>query len=334
MKAAHAPAGPVLALGVALALPAALASVSWIVGQCVADRWAWAQWLFWTPAWAMAAVAALGVGASWRWLPRGSPRRTALAACATALAWSGLRFAWCDVGWASTAAGGAGTITVSHWNPQWPGEESLACGKALAPELADVTVITTPGSMLRFEARSVWLPDGFRAHDHGNFGIVSRIPVVEHRSLAAASVPGVGNIWLAWIVVRPEGGPDLRILAIDLPSSPRRARGDVAAGLAAALASAGLPAAPDLVVGDLNCTPGSVIIPVAAPGMSPAPPWRASGWLGTYWRPWPVLRIDHMLAGPRLEWVGYRTADLGCREHRAQVGVFRWLDGAPARGGT
>lgn len=333
MRPADAPSGPVVALGIALALPASLASAAWVLGQCIADRWAWAQWIFWTPAWAMAVVAAVGGATAWRWLPRVPARRVALAACAAAFAWSVLRFAWCDIGWSSAATGGAGTITVTHWNPQWPGEESLACGEALAPELGDVTVISGPGSMLRFDARGVWLPEGFRTHDHGNFGIVSRIPVIEHRSLASLSIPGVGNVWLAWFVVRPERGPDIRILAIDLPSSPRRARGDVAEGLAAALAAAGLPAVPDLVVGDLNCTPGSVIIPVAAPGLSSAPPWRASGWMCTYRRPWPVLRIDHMLAGPRLEWVGYRTADLGCREHRAQVGVFR-LREAGSTGGS
>lgn len=332
MRNAGTPSGPALALGVLLALPASAASIAWVAGQCVADRWSWAQWLFWTPAWAMAVTAAVGFAAAWRWLPRTPARGAAIVACGAAFALSTIRFAWNDIGWTTAATGGAGTITVTHWNPQWPGEESLACGKALAPELGDVTVISGPGSMLRFESRGVWLPDGYRSHDHGTFGIVSRIPVVEYRPLASTSIPGVGNIWLAWIVVRTEEGKDLRILAIDLPSSPRRARGDVAAGLAATLASAGVPGTPDLVVGDLNCTPGSVIIPVVAPGMSAAPPWRASGWLATYWRPWPILRIDHMLAGERLEWVGYRTADLGCREHRAQVGVFRWR-GAGTRGG-
>lgn len=308
------------------------ALAAWLVGQALDDRFAWSQFIFWVPSFAAFALAIACIVAS-RLMHAGPRVRRAVAVVGIAVAAvAGTRAARWEFGWRPwPARAGADEVVVTHWNPQWPGEESLACGEALAPELGDVTVITGPGSMLRFEARSVWLPDGFRAHDHGNFGVVSRIPVVEHRSLGSLTVPGVGNIWLAWVVVRPEAGKDLRILAIDLPSSPRRARGDIAAGLAAALAAAGLPGTPDLVVGDLNCTPGSVILPVAAPGMSAAPPWRASGWLCTYWRPWPVLRIDHMLAGARLEWVGYRTADLGCREHRAQVGVLRWRDGGARR---
>ena len=326
------PSRPASALGVAASLPSTIASLAWIVGQCVADRWAWSQWLFWIPAWSIAVVAAGGCVAAWRWLGRGAWRNGARAACLAALAWSVLRFAWCDVGWSPAAEAGSGTFSVVHWNPQCPGEASLACGNALAANLGDVTIITTPGSMLRHDARSLWLPDGFSSHDHGMFGIVSRIPVVEHRSVGAVSVPEVGTIALAWFVVRPHGGRDVRILAIDLPRSLHRARGEVAACLAAALSASALPGAPDLVLGDLNCTPGSVILPVAAPGMSSPPPWCASGWLATYRRGWPLARIDHMLAGPRLEWVGYRTIDLGCRLHLGQVGVFRSVDSAAGRG--
>lgn len=321
--------GALAALGVAVALPAALASAAWIVGQLVADRWAWAQWLFWTPAWAMAVGALAGAMAARAWLPRGAFARIAFWSCAVAFAWSSGRFALTDVGWAGQAKPGPGDITVTHWNPQWPGEEALGCGRALASVLGDVAVVSGPGSMLRFDARSAWLPPGYVAHDHGIFGVISRLPVVDHRILASVSMPDVGTIWLAWVVVRTEGGEDLHVLAVDLPSSPRRARGTIAEGLRSVLAEVRLPAAPDLVLGDLNCTPGSVILPVAAPSMSPAPPWRSSGWLCTYRRPWPVLRIDHMLAGRRVQWVGYRTADLGYSDHRAQVGTIRMAPGNP-----
>jgi hypothetical protein len=323
------PPGALVALGVAVALPATVASAGWILGQLLADRWAWAQWLFWTPPWTVATGALAGALAARAWLPRGPVAGIAAWTCAVACAWSCGRFALTDVGWRSAVQPGPGDITVTHWNPQWPGEDALGCGRSLAPVLGDVAVVSGPGSMLRFDARSAWLPPGYVAHDHGMFGVVSRLPVVEHRTLGSVSLPDVGTIWMAWVVVRTEGGEELRILALDLPSSPRRARGTIASGLAAALAGVRLPAAPDLVLGDLNCTPGSVILPVAAPTMSPAPPWRSSGWLCTYRRPWPVLRIDHMLAGRRVQWVGYRTVDLGYSDHRAQVGIVRLVPGTP-----
>ena len=323
------PAGAVAAFALASVVPASVISVAWLLGQLALDRWTWSQWLFWLPSWAVAAVAAVGALASWRLLGPGPARRAAFAVLLPALALASARSARHEFGWSWRASATQGAVSVTHWNPQWPGEQALEAGRALAPVLGDVTVITGPGSMLRASVRGGWLPDGAAARDFGMFGVVSRLPITEARILASASPPGIGAIWLAWIEVRAPGGQPIRILAVDLPSQPRLARGRVAAALSELLASTRMPAVPDLVLGDLNATPGSVVERVLAADHRPAPPWCATGWLCTYRRPWAQFKIDAMLAGPRLEWDSYRTVDLGMSEHRAQVGSVRIRPGEP-----
>jgi len=317
------PTGAVTAVALAVVVPAMGVSIAWLAGQVALDRWTWSQWLFWLPACAVAAAAAIGALAAWRLLRVSGARRASLAVLLAALVLASWRSARHEFGWAWSAAPSPGAIVVTHWNPQWPGDQSLEAGRALAGVLGDVAVITGPGSMLRASVRGGWVPDGAQARDFGAFGIVSRLPILDARILGSASPPGIGAIWLAWFEVRAPSGDAIRILAVDLPSQPRLARGRVAAALAELRASIRLPAEPDIVLGDLNATPGSVVERVIAPDHRSAPPWRAAGWLCTYRRPWAFFRIDAMLVGPRLAWDSYRTADLGMSEHRAQVGAFR-----------
>ena len=127
-----------------------------------------------------------------------------------------------------------------------------------------------------------------------------------------------------FVAVRPAAGAaPLRILAVDLPSDPRLPRARVADALAAVLARERDLPAPDLVLGDLNCTPGGVVFAKDFAALAPAPPWRARGWLPSFPRERPFWKIDAMLADPaRLSWVRYRTLDLGTGAHKAQQGAF------------
>ena len=321
--------GPVAALAVAFLVPASAAACAWLVGQVALDRWWWSQWCFWVPSWPVALLAASAALAARRTLGPGALRRAALAVLVAAAAVASVRSARYEFGWVPRRTTPPGAIEVTHWNPQWPGERALECGRALAPELGDVAILTTPGSMLRAPVVDDWLPDGFRSRGFGTFGVVSRLPIVEARMLATATSPGVGLVSIAWVEVLPGQGGPLRILVVDLPSDPRVVRGQVADAFAKLLATVRLPAAPDLVVGDLNSTPGGVVHRAVAPGCSLAPPWRSSGWLGTYERPWWQLRIDAVLAADGVEWVSYRTADLGVGRHRAQRAAIRLVRRSP-----
>ena len=299
------------------------ASAAWAIGQAIGDRWVWSQALYWTPAWAALVASMLGLGAAGL-LPRGRRSRvlgTWVMVAAALL--SAARFLRWEVGWALTEFPSEGAaLTVTHWNPQWPGAAALESGRALSTILGDVTIVSNPGSILRSAVADDWVPAGWAVRDHGHFAVVSRLPVVECSVLLFTSVPRVGLVWLGWVEVESPGAGRIGILVADLPSNPRLARGAVAEALAALVPPVLSGRVPDLVVGDLNCTPGSMVWDALAPGMDAAPPWRSRGWMATFKRPWPVLRIDSALVGPRLRWRRAESVDLGIGEHRAQRCAF------------
>ena len=307
-----------------LRFPVMVVCVAYACGQVFRDRWLWSEWLFWAPSWGVALGAAIAALVLWR--RRVDGRRvawSALMASAVAL-WSGGRFLMHDVGWAfSMPAAMPGDMVVTHWNARWPGEEALDRAQAISQDLGDLAIISNPGSMFLSSLRADWMPDDMRSFNLGAVGIVTRLRVMDFRMVAHTSMGRGLDLWFAWLVVRAPSGAPVRILIGDLPSSPTLARGDIAARASAMLGEADIDGPPDMVVGDFNCTPSSVVFDAVAPGLGAAPPWRSAGWLCTYWRPWPILRIDAMLAGPGLDWRGYRTFDTGIGEHRAQQGILR-----------
>ena len=291
------------------------------VGQVAVDRWAWSQWLFWIPAWVAGPLALAALAAVRRWTPVGGARRAATVALAALAALAGWRFLANDVGWRPFASPSSGGVSVAHWNPQWPGQDSMAAGRAFAPLLGDVSVLTSPGSMLRSPVAGTWVPDGLACVDLGLVGIVSRLPVLDARLLLVGEVAPGWRYWLAWFEVRLPNDDPFALLVVDLPSNPLLPRSEVAAALAHAV-DAAVPRTPDVILGDLNTLPGSVVFAALPEGARAAPAWRSSGWLATYPRPWAWVRIDSMLADRRWEWVRYATHDLGMRRHRAQRGEF------------
>lgn len=308
-----------------IVLTAIAVLIAWSVGQIIQDRWVWSQWLFWIPAWIalIAALCALRV----RRMLRSSLLRSRLmvllliaaAVCST------VRMLRTELGlvlFPSTPS--TDSLVLVHWNPQWPGESALSCGRALQKVHGDVVVVSNPGSMFRAAVRNEWIADDAYVADVGTMGVVSRFPIERCSLLVARSIKGIGNIWVAWIEIECPSGELLKILAIDLPSSPFIARSEIATALAVILQQSPPPASPDVVVGDFNSTLGGAVCRVLASDLRPAPPWAATGWLATFSRPWPLLRIDFMLAGPRLQWQGFRVRDLGFSDHCAQRGVLQW----------
>ena len=316
-------------LRAATAVVAMVACAAFVAGQVFRDRWLWSEWMFWVPSWGVALGTAVAAIILWRSRPpaRGTPWLACVALVVAA--WSGGRFLMHDVGWAfAMPAAEQGDVVVTHWNAHWPGEEALDRAQAIARDLGDLAIISNPGSMFHSALRDDWMPADMRAFNLGPVGIVTRLRVTEFRMVARMSMGRSLDLWFAWLVVRAPGGAPLRILVCDLPSSPFIARGEIAAKASTMLSEADIDGPPDMVVGDFNCTPSSVVLDVVAPGLRAAPPWRSAGWMCTYWRPWPILRIDAMLVAPAVEWRGYRTVDLGIGEHRAQQGVVRVMQSA------
>lgn len=300
----------------------AAAGGAWLAAQVVADRWAWSQWIYWIPGWLAAGSALLALTVLRVRGTRGADRSLGAAAAWAVLVVGTIRFAKDDLGWGWPGALPEGAVAVTHWNARWPGQAALESGRSLARELGDVTVISSPGSMLRGAVADAWLPAGFWRQDIGIFGVVSRWPVTRARLLGSLAVGSHGTIWLGWFEVALPSGDRLSILTVDLPSDPLLARGEVASSLRELLAASPPPDEPDVIVGDLNCTPGSVIVAELPQGPVPAPPWRCVGWLGTFPSGFPVLRIDSMRVGGRWRWARYSVADSAASPHCIQRG---WL---------
>lgn len=321
--------GWIVGLVVLACIPAAIGLGCWMTGQLLRERLNWSQWLFWLPSWGgLAASLCLWVGCRVTMNPvRG--RRIAAALLALAAAWSGFRFLRYDVGfipgWRDAAPG---EVTLTHWNarsPTWPPiTRAKEAGEALRPAVSDVNIITGPGQLGQELVTGTWVPRGAQVVDLKLFAVASRLPILECRMLGARNMrPGnVEAVCAAWVVVRLPSGRPLRILAIDLPSATMFPRGEAADALGALLLESPPPQPPDVIVGDTNSTPAGLVFDVLPGRLHLAPPWRASGWLCTYRRPWALFRIDAMLAGGRAEWRRFRTVDLGWGEHRAQQGIL------------
>ena len=114
----------------------------------------------------------------------------------------------------------------------------------------------------------------------------------------------------------------LSILLVDLPSDPGRSREAIARRLQELLLKAPTGTY-DLVVGDFNMPADSHVFATLFPDFDPTWPTAGSGWAGTYPREWPVFRIDHVLAGPRVEVTFIETVDPGRGRHRLQNFVIK-----------
>jgi endonuclease/exonuclease/phosphatase family metal-dependent hydrolase len=298
---------------VAYALAVAAASLLFI-GLVVTDRFAWSQWIWWIPrpALALAALPAAIIGLLRR---RG-------ASMGARCFWSGVglvpvfAMAFIDVGWRRwdpTASG----LRIVHWNASWPGSDAGAEPAAiLLAKEADVVVVSNAYKLLSDGRIDRWRGCGYEVVNTGSFLVASRWPIIEARNTT-----GVGNRFVAMIRLEHAAGR-LTICAIDLPSDARLARTEVAAALVAET-SLPTPDEADLVVGDFNITRGSHSIATMFPGFRHAFDCAGAGFGATWPRALPLLQVDHMLVGARLEPVQYRVFDLTTRVHRAQELVAR-----------
>lgn len=304
---------------------------AWLVALAVKDRFAVSQFLFWVPA--PAALAACGIAGLSAWalrLGRRSRRGIAAALGLAALA-AGYRLLRHDVGWAlGDFDDSAAALEVLHWNTRSPSRAGMGqpaverIRAALASEVprSDVAVISGPGELVLEGNRSAWLPETHELRRVGPFAVASRLPIAVAEVLALERPPGVGEISVAWVEVDAADGARVRVLVLDLPSNPRLPRIRVADALERILDRVLAHRVPDMVVGDTNCTPGSVVMGRATLGLDAAPPWRSYGWLCTFERRLPLLKIDAMVAGNALAWKAYETLDMGVGDHRAQRGRF------------
>ncbi len=318
-------AGPLCKVVAAL-LVALLAC--WCVGQYTRDQWQWSQYLYWIPSPVAALAGMAGAllmwrGKSGRW--RGTLRVGAVAVGVASLAAIAVTLTTC-IGWNSAGARATSghadkdRVTVLHWNPRVPGTRSLEFGRALSRVEADVILISNPGRMTRPSIAEQWLPKGWTIQDCGPMGLATNLPIESVQVLTFVVHPFEIGHWMVRVHLRTEGGKPLEILCVDLPSGLHLSRPGIAQMVRDALAKHPDLPAPDLIVGDFNNEPGSLVFE-AFPASSPPSSNESCGWLCSFPRLLPLWRIDGMRTGKEWRFQEYRTIDLGVGLHRAQLGV-------------
>ena len=297
------------ALAWALVLPA----LAWGVGQVASDRWWWSQWLFWIPA-AVPLVASLAAAlVVWRGSRRGSAALQ-LVVCAAVVATGAATLSW--LSWVRAPSGvGPGSpsaLRIVHLNPRWPGDVT-GLGAAVMAQPADVYAISEAGAMLRAPAVRAAADSGAITLQVGRYAVISRIPVIEARA-----VYDDGAISASWIRFgATDRWPGWSLLMVDAPRRLRVSRSEIFGKLRAALDGMSI-GAPDVVIGDLNTTPGSAAVASAWPQMDDACAAAGRGIRATFPREFPLWAIDRCLVGPAWRAVEWSSWDPGIGAHRGQ----------------
>jgi len=285
---------------------AAFVVLAWSAGCLLNDRWAWSQWMWWVPA-PVALVAALAWVACAPFLARGTPRRWV-----TIVGWSALVIA---AGATMRSlrlidrAHGPDSLHIACWNARWPGEQAPASAQALVPWAGRVIIVSNPGRMA--EHASIWMRGGEQLAEAGTFLLTGPVKVIEARPVVQGD-DGFATLFR----FEARGTGQTSVLAIDLPSSPTRARYVAMGRFAAQVRAAVDLRTVDLIVGDFNCTRGSASVHDAFPGFSDAWSLVGQGWGASWPRKTPILHIDLALASERVRVERCELHDPGVGHHR------------------
>ena len=296
-------------------LIAALAVLAWLLGRLLSDRSFAGQWLLWIPTPVMLLAVLLGL------LGTLAPGRPALFKRLRLHAWLlcvlAITVYFCFVEHHILRPGPPPVgVSISHWN--------MTHGRTQAQRddhivqihriLGDVTILAEAWSLGRSQALRDSLPEDYLVINRGQFTIVTRLPVIEARTLVAHEN---FKAMLLMVDATETLEHDLVIYAVDLPSDPRTPRASLARAARALLDEAGAPP-PDVVVGDCNMTRNSASLRVLFPGMRHAYGDGGHGYAASYHRAFPLYHIDHILLADGIRCARYDLIDPALGRHLAQ----------------
>ena len=297
----------------------------WGIGRIIGDRNSLVQWISWIPT-----LGVVAFGLVWLACRAGDRRRHRVRR------WGGLACAALACGaavrgefrpWTDHVAPSPQDIRIVQWNTDHPSGNDPRSMTALATICAehdvDLFLISNRGSITTQNCVRQWAGPQFFSAGAGPFACVTTFPIEEARVIA---VTGTGNnmIWLAKFVVRPPSwnGRALRIAMVDLPSKPTLSRMQVAQELLTAVHRGDLGDV-DIVAGDFNALPGSLILSRVFPNFHDSWAQAGSG-LRTSWpRLFPLWSIDHVLLTPDMRAISSVTANPGVSKHRMNIVSLR-----------
>ena len=297
----------------------------WCIGRIIGDRNSLVQWISWIPT-----LGVVAFGLVWLACRAGDRRRHRVRR------WGGLACAALACGaaergefrpWTDHVAPSPQDIRIVQWNTDHPSGNDPRSMTALATICAehdvDLFLISNRGSITMENCVRQWAGPQFFSAGAGPFACVTTFPIEEARVIAAS---GKGNdmVWVAKFVVRPPSwnGRALRIAMVDLPSKPTLSRMQVAQELLTAVHRGDLGDV-DIVAGDFNALPGSLILSRVFPNFHDSWAQAGSG-LRTSWpRLFPLWSIDHVLLTPDMRAISSVTANPGVSKHRMNIVSLR-----------
>ncbi|MHC4768786.1 MAG: exonuclease/endonuclease/phosphatase family protein [Planctomycetota bacterium] len=301
--------------GITSTVIAATALAAWLLGRVASDRFGWSQWLLWMPTPAALLAVGLGVAGACRPAYAARPRRRRLAVWGVVGAALALYFLVIEHRFLRWGAGDPGTLTLLHSSLHLgPLANREAYVNRLADVGADLTVLSnrlSGSDIQRFKDRrrepvedvTLW-----------PFQVITRLPILEARSLVASD--GI-TVAVFRLDATAELGRPITLLAVDLPSDPKRPRYEIALAARRMLESVAAPP-PDIVVGDLNMTRGSASVKTLFPVLKHAYDQAGCGYGATFRRGFPLYHLDHTLLADTVQAADYALVDLGIGRHLAQ----------------
>ena len=288
----------------------------WLTGQVFSDRYEWSQWIAWTPTPVAIVVALIGFTATWR--NGGGPMRKRVRRIGWGTTVLALIVFFCFIEHRLLTTGdcAAPGLKIVHWNSTGvPNEHEPATAAWLAELDGDVTILTNHGGMHRKPAIHNWLTDNGVIVRPQPFAILSKLPIVEVRTVVSSQQM---HVVILRLNATEKLGRELTLWLIDLPSDPETPRMETATQVRQWIDESDLPAA-DIILGDFNMTRGSASLDVIAPEYRHAFDVAGSGFGATYPRDMPWLHIDHILIGDAIEPKSYCIIDPGVGSHRLQM---------------
>ena len=297
----------------------------WGIGRIIGDRNSLVQWISWIPT-----LGVVAFGLVWLACRAGDRRRHRVRrwgglACAALVCGAAVRGDFRP--WTDHVAPSLQDIRIVQWNTDHPSGNDPRSMTALATISAehavDLFLISNRGSITTQNCVRQWAGPQFFSAGAGPFACVTTFPIEEARVIAAS---GKGNdmVWVAKFVVRPPSwnGRALRIAMVDLPSKPTLSRMQVAQELLTAVHRGDLGDV-DIVAGDFNALPGSLILSRVFPTFHDSWAQAGSG-LRTSWpRLFPLWSIDHVLLTPDMRAISSVTANPGVSKHRMNIVSLR-----------
>ena len=285
-------------------------TILWIVGIVCSDRWFWSQWLAWIPTIALLAVLFLVATVSF----------IAKNKCMTMLfivviVVVFIRFVFVENALLrrSNSAQGLSLVgwTMSHPNKKGTALESA---KEIIKLNGDITLLTH-GWFVRGEpSLKDWLEPNGRRVINGPFTLLTKLPVIEVRTLVASDGIFISLFSLdaSEYISKP-----LVLWAIDLPSGAFIPRIETAKRVNRLLSRLDTTE-PDIVIDDFNMGRNSFSIQSMFPALTDASETAGEGLLATFPLELPLYHIDHMLVNNKLMCNKYTIINPHIGKHRIQ----------------